>query len=403
MRRQRWRWPGGRPPRARKPGASQDSTEITPAAAGSNPGTVDQGVGIPVGVRIASEWSWRFLVIAAASAVLGYLVIQLRLIVVPVLIGLLVTALVIPIVDWLVRLRLPRGAAAGITLVGVLVVIGGLLTLVGQQIASGFSDLATQVTAGIDQIHRWLRVGPLQMSDAQLQSFFQQLRTMLGESSSQLTQGALRFGTTLGHVLAGFFLVLFSTLFMLYQGDKIWAWIVRLFPRAARERTDGAGRRAWLSLTAFVRATVLVAFVDAVGIAVVALVLRVPLAIPIGVLVFLASFIPVVGAVVSGAVAVLVALVAHGPISALIMLAGVLAVQQIESHVLQPFLLGRLVRIHPLAIILAIAAGAYLAGIAGALFAVPVVAVVNAIVSYLASGPHSDVQHTVPASAGTKP
>ncbi|HEY6737615.1 MAG TPA: AI-2E family transporter, partial [Actinopolymorphaceae bacterium] len=200
-------------------------------------------------------------------------------------------------------------------------------------------------------------------------------------------QGALRVGTTVGHVVAGFFLALFATIFFLYQGDKIWAWVVRLFPSGARASADGAGRTAWVSLTAFVRATVLVAFVDAVGITVVALILRVPLALPIGVLVFLSSFIPIVGAVLSGAVAVLVALVAHGPVIALIMLGGVLAVQQLESHILQPLLLGRLVSLHPLAVILAIATGSFLAGIIGALFAVPIVAVVNGVAVYL-SGRH---------------
>jgi len=179
--------------------------------------------------------------------------------------------------------------------------------------------------------------------------------------------------------------VLFTTYFLLCQGDQIWAWIVRLFPRAAREHVDGSGRAAWVSLTAFVRATVVVAFVDAVGITVIALVLKVPLAVPIGVLVFLGSFVPVIGATVSGSVAVLVALVAHGPLIALFMLIGVVAVQQLEAHVLQPFLLGRAVKLHPLAVILAVAAGVVAAGIVGALVAVPLAAMLNTIVKYLTS------------------
>jgi len=177
--------------------------------------------------------------------------------------------------------------------------------------------------------------------------------------------------------------VLFSTYFFLYQGKDIWAWIVRLFPRGARRPADGAGRAAWVSLTAFVRATVIVALVDAIGITFFALVLRVPLALPIGVLVFLSSFIPIVGATLSGGVAVLVALVAHGPLIALFMLLAVIFVQQLESHVLQPFLLGRAVRLHPLAVIFAIAAGALAAGIAGALVAVPLLATVNTAVAHL--------------------
>jgi predicted PurR-regulated permease PerM len=190
-------------------------------------------------------------------------------------------------------------------------------------------------------------------------------------------------GATVGHVLAGFFVVLFTTYFLLYQGDLIWSWIVRLFPRDTREVVDGSGRAAWVSLTAFVRATVVVAFVDAVGITAVALILRVPLALPIGVLVFLGSFVPIVGATVSGSVAVLVALVAHGPLVAAFMLLGVIGVQQLEAHVLQPFLLGHAVSLHPLAVILAVSAGVVAAGIVGALIAVPVAAMLNTIVKYV--------------------
>jgi len=192
-------------------------------------------------------------------------------------------------------------------------------------------------------------------------------------------------GTVLGHVVAGFFIVLFATYFFLADGGRIWAWLVRLFPRAARTRADSSGKVAWRSLTQFVRATVLVAFVDAIGIVIVALILDVPLAPAIGVLVFLGAFIPLVGATLSGSVAVLVALVAQGPVVALLMLAGVILVQQVEAQVLQPFLLGRFVSVHPLGVLVAIACGVLLAGIAGALVAVPFVAALNAVVQHLAA------------------
>lgn len=389
--------------RLRRLRKGRQQTEVEPAetqkaqaAAEPKPSDVE----IPRGVRIATEWSWRFLIIVAAIAVIGFLIVQLRVIVVPVAVALLLTALIVPVVNGLARIGVPRGLAAAITLVGVLIVISGLLTLVGQQVASGFDDLTAQVTKGIDKIHTWLQTGPLRISDAQFNSWFDQAREAISGSSDQLTQSALHFGSTIGHVVAGFFIVLFSTIFLLYQGEQIWQFVVRLFPRNAREAADGAGRSAWVSLTAFVRATVLVAFVDAVGIAGIALILRLPLAIPIGVLVFIASFIPVVGAVVSGAVAVLVALVVHGPLVALVMLGGVVLVQQLESHVLQPFLMGRLVRLHPLAIVLAIAAGSYVGGIVGTLLAVPLVAVLKGITSYL-SGRAAPVEEVEPAIPGT--
>ena len=186
-------------------------------------------------------------------------------------------------------------------------------------------------------------------------------------------------------MVAGFFIVLFSTYFFLADGDRIWAWAVRLAPRAAREHVDSSGRVAWVSLTQFVRATVIVALVDAIGIMIVAAILGVPFVLAIGVLVFLGAFVPMVGATVAGTVAVLVALVDQGPITALLMLGGVILVQQIEGHILQPFLMGRWVSVHPLGVIVAIGCGVLVAGIAGALVAVPLAAAVNAVVQHLAN------------------
>ena len=179
--------------------------------------------------------------------------------------------------------------------------------------------------------------------------------------------------------------MLFATYFFLADGACIWAWLVRIFPRAARRRADSSGRVAWASLTQFVRATVLVAATDAIGMMVGAAILQVPFVSAIGVLVFIGAFVPLVGAFVSGAVAVLVALVAQGPVKALIMFGVIVAVQQLEAHVLQPFLMGRFVSVHPLGVIVAIAMGVLVAGIPGALVAVPLAASVNAVVQHLAA------------------
>jgi predicted PurR-regulated permease PerM len=181
-------------------------------------------------------------------------------------------------------------------------------------------------------------------------------------------------------------LTLFSTLFILIDGPNIWRWVVRLFPHRARSAVDGAGRAGWITLTNFVKVQILVAFVDAVGIGLGSFLLGVPLAIPIGVLVFLGSFVPVIGAVVTGALAVFIALVYNGPVIALILLIVVLGVQQLEGHILQPLIMGSAVKVHPLAVVLAVAGGSIVAGIAGAFFAVPVVATLNVMVNYVASG-----------------
>jgi putative heme transporter len=264
--------------------------------------------------------------------------------------------------------------------VGTLIVILGLLTLVGSQISGGMGDMARQVSDGIQQVRDYIR-NTLGISDDQLGEYVEQARQWL--SNANLGSRLSAAGVTAGHFVAGVFIALFSLFFFLFDGRNIWAYLVRLFPRSARPYVDSSGVVAWEQLTHYVRATVLVAAVDAVGITAGALILQVPFAIAIGVLVFLLSFIPIVGALLSGAVAVLLALVAHGPVTALIMLAVVIAVQQLESHVLQPFILGRSVRVHPIAVIGAIACGAILAGIVGTLVAVPVLAVAKAVANHL--------------------
>lgn len=341
---------------------------------------------VPVGVHIAAAWAWRLVVIGVAAFALFWLLGFFSDVTVPIAIALLGTALTIGGVDWLDRRGLPRVLATAIVVITMVLVFVGLLTLVGQQLATQFSDLRVQVVEGISTVQDWTQTGPLGLSDTQLDRYVERVQdaiTTFGESSA--VGGITAVGTTLTHLVTGFFIALFAAFFFLYEGDRIWAFVVTLFPRGVREKVHSSGGEAWTSLTGFVRATVLVAFVDAVGIGVSAWVLGVPLAFAIGVLVFLGAFIPVLGALLSGLVAVLVALVAQGPVTALIMLAAVVVVQQVESHILQPFLMGRIVAVHPLAIIVAIAAGVTVGGIVGALVAVPLVACANGVIRHLAA------------------
>jgi predicted PurR-regulated permease PerM len=339
---------------------------------------------VPYGVDLAAAWSWRFLVIVAAGYVVARTVGFFAQVVMPVVVALFIAALMVPVVNLLARV-MHRGVATLLVVVGVLGTVGLMLTFATQQIAEGANDLAGQVVDGLEEIRTWLRTGPLQASESQINGAIGSMQDAVTTSNQELVDRLQDVGSTVGHIVAGFFIVLFATFFFMADGRRIWAWVVRLFPRAARSRADASGRVAWLSLTQFVRATVIVALVDALGIMVVAAVLNVPFVAAIGLLVFLGGFVPLVGATLSGTVAVLVALVAQGPVVALIMLGGVIAVQQLEAHVLQPFLLGRMVSVHPLGVILSIAAGVYLAGIAGALVAVPIAAALNAVVVYLAS------------------
>ena len=338
---------------------------------------------VPFGVDLAAAWSWRFLVLVAAGYVVARGIGMFSVVVLPLVIALLLTALVVPVVDALVRLHIPRGLSSVMVVLGSLALISLLLTFAGQQIAQGASDLADQVVTGLEQIRVWLNTGPLHVSDSQINDYLQSLQEAVTSSNEEIVSRVTEVGTAVGHIVAAFFIILFATYFFLADGNRIWAWVVRIFPRASRERADSSGRIAWTSLTAFVRATVLVAFTDALGVMIVAAVLKVPFVFAIGVLVFIGAFIPMIGAFLSGTVAVLVALVDQGPVVALLMLGGVVLVQQLEAHVLQPFLLGRLVSVHPLGVIIAIAAGVVVAGIAGALVAVPLVAALNAVVQHL--------------------
>jgi len=350
----------------------------------AEPNGVDEN--IPVGIRLAGAWSWRLLVIAAAIAVVLFLVVQLRFIVIPLLVAVLVSALLVPLVGFLTRHRWPKGLAVALALVGTLAVIAGLVTLAVTQIAAGSVGLSARFAASYANLKDVLAASPLQLSNAEINGYLSQAVDALQNDSQIFITGALSLGSSLGHLATGALLTLFSLLFILIDGAGIWNWIVKIFPRRARPAIAGAGAAGWTTLGNFARVQILVATIDAIGIGAGAAILGVPMAIPIGVLVFLGSFIPIVGAVATGAVAVLIALVFNDWFVALLMLGVVLLVQQIEGHVLQPLIMGTAVKVHPLGVVLVVAAGALLAGIPGALFAVPVAAVLNVMISYIHSG-----------------
>ncbi|TAP44461.1 AI-2E family transporter [Arthrobacter sp. S39] len=339
---------------------------------------------IPYGVRIAASWAWRLGLILLVGGALIWLLSRISFLIIPVMVAALLAGLLSPIVGWLRNRRLPNGAAVAVTVLGFLGLIGGSLALVGRQLVAGFSELWSEALAGIQQIQGWLAEGPLHLSAAQIDQYLQEATAALQNNSSSILSGALSFGSTAGHFAAGLVLALFVLIFFLLEGDRIWAFLVRLLPRKARAAAFGAGRKGWASMVSYARIQMFVAFVDAVGIGVGAAIIGVPLALPLGVLVFMGSFIPIVGALVTGAVAVLLALVANGWVNALIMLGIVLLVQQLESHILQPLVMGKAVALHPVAVILAVAAGSYLAGIPGALFSVPILAVANSAIRYIA-------------------
>lgn len=338
---------------------------------------------VPHGVRVATAFSWRFLVIAAAVGLGIWLIIQLKMLVIPVMVAILVTALLWPVFSWMLRRRVPRWLAIVISVIGTLAVVTGLLWLAVWQITQQWSSVRVRTVEAVGQLRDALINGPLQITEAQIDALLSNAWSTLQEQAGLLWNGALAIGSTVGHIGTGAVLALFILLCLLADGAGIWRWTTRLFPRTARPAVDGAGRAGWSTVVNYARTQLLVATIDAVGISLGAFLLGVPLAVPVGVLVFLGSFVPIVGAVVTGAVAVFLALVYNGWWIALWMLVVVLGVQQLEGHILQPLLMGSAVKVHPLAVVLVVAGGAMIAGIPGALFAVPLAAFVNVVAVYL--------------------
>ncbi|MGW4208104.1 AI-2E family transporter [Lentzea sp. NPDC004789] len=340
---------------------------------------------VPLLLRVSAALSWRFVVVVAALYVVAYVLGFLASIVIPVAIALLLAALLSPGVAKLVEWRVPRGVATTVMMILGIGVLGGVLTFVISEFSRGLPELQTQVSASLDTIQRWLKDGPAHLSDQQLQNYLNDIVKTIKDNQAEITSGALTTAATLGEALTGLLLALFTLIFFLHDGDGIWRFVIRAVPRDVRSRVDVAGRRGFGSLVSYVRATAAVAVVDAVGVGIGLAIIGVPLVVPLSALVFLGAFIPIIGAVFTGAVAVLIALVTNGPIAALVVLAVLIGVMQLESHVLQPLLLGRAVKLHPLAVVLAIAGGLVVGGIAGALLAVPLLAVLNSGIRSLVS------------------
>jgi predicted PurR-regulated permease PerM len=352
-----------------------------PVPRGTGPG--DPVAQVPYSMRVAAELAWRLLVLAGTVWVLMRVIGTIQLVVLSFVAALLITALLQPFVGRLKRMGVPRGLATAMVFIGGFVIMGLVGWFVVWQVMENIDNLSSSLQDGITELKRWLLNSPFHVTEDQINQIAKNLQDAIGTNSKALTDAGLQGVTVVVEMLTGILLAMFSTLFLLYDGRNIWNWCLKLFPVAARDGLGGAGPRAWRTLTLYVRGTVIVALIDAIGIGIGLGILGVPMAVPLAVIIFLAAFVPLVGAVASGAVAMVVALVTEGPFTALMVLVVVLLVQQLEGHVLQPFILGRAVRVHPLGVVLSVAAGSLIAGIGGAVVAVPLVAVTNTVVGYL--------------------
>jgi putative heme transporter len=340
---------------------------------------------VPPLLRDLAGWVWRLLVLALAAYLLVRFLDILYLIVLPFFAAMFATSLAYPAVRLLRQRGLSRALSTWITMLVAMIVLAGVAVFVVDRAVSEYPQLVTQFSAAVTKFRHFLTVD-LHVKSSSTASIGNTITTYLNKHESAVASGALTGITTLAEVLAGSVLWFFMTFFLLYDGENIWGWLVGQFPAQAHDRVVGAGLQAWDRLAGFVRGTFIIAVIHAVVAAVALTIMRVPLVAPLTLLVFIGSFLPIVGSAIFGSLAVAITLVTRGAVFGGILAAILIVDNQVEAHYLQPVLVGRYVRLHPLAVAVAIAGGGVLEGIPGAVIAVPFVAVVYAVLHYLATG-----------------
>src|SRR5215831_15430129 len=338
---------------------------------------------VPGWLDRAAGWSWRLLILGALIYVTFHVVSVLRVVVLPCVAALLLTALLQPLTQRLRQAGLPALAATWCTFLAALAVLAGVVVLAATRTSADYQRLVSDVGSTSDDLQRWLAGPPFHLHRAGLEQLSNRLLTFLKQHQSAVAGTDVSGGRIFLEVVAGLVLMLFVTFFLLKDGERIWAWLTSFFGDEARARTRGAGAAAWQALTWYVRGTVAVAAIHAVVIGTTLWIMGVPLLVPLVVLVFLAAFVPLVGILVAGTLAVAVTLATRGWVAALVLVAIFILENQLEGHLLQPLVVGRLVRFHPLAIILVLAVGGVAGGIAGAVVAVPLAVALFRAMPYL--------------------
>jgi putative heme transporter len=370
---------GGR--RAEGGAETPEPSAAQPAGAPNTP--VPQQVTVPRTLAVATAWSWRLLVIGAAVVVLAYLASELRLVVLPVFLALFFTALLRPVAEYLRGRGAPPFLSALLSVLLALTVVSGILAWIVPRFIAEFDELADDLITGIEDAGDWLVDGPPGVPREQLESWVDGAVEEIQGSTEEIVAGVIAGAQFAIEVLVVLAIALVLTFFFLKDGDRIWDWIVGVFARTHRADVREMGSRSWATLAGYLRGMTIVALADSIFIGIALVILDVPGALALAVLIFFAAYIPIAGAVVTGALAVLVALVAEGLVTALLVLAAVVIVQQAESNLLHPYVVGRAVQVHPVAILLGVTAGAVLGGVIGALVAVPIVAVGARIGGYI--------------------
>lgn len=333
----------------------------------------------------AAGLSWRFLLIVAASWLILWLLVRLRVVVLPVIAALFITALLGPLAHRLRSRGVPKLVATWLVIVGTLLFFVGVFASIAPSVGDELDDVGESARAGFEDVLDYLAESPLKLSRAEVDRYLDQAIEQVSANRDKITAGVVTGATKAIEFVTQLFLTLVLLFFFVKDGPEMFRWFESQFPQRNRKHVRAIGERAATSISGYLRGTATIALVDAVLIGIVLLVVGVPLVVPLAVLTFFGAFFPLIGAVAAGIVAALVALVTSGVVDALIVGAAILVIQQVEGDVLQPLVMGKAVKLHPVAILLALTAGAILAGIVGAFLAVPVAAVAASIGNYVKS------------------
>ena len=350
----------------------------SPAPTGLLPPYRNADQDVRYGVRVAAGYAWRLIAITIAVYGIFIFLGRIQLVGIAVFVGLVISALLRPVADRL-ELVLPRALAVAVAVLTGVVFVAGVFAFIATSVAGQSATLSAQLSNGVNEIDQWLRRGPLHLSSSQLSGAVDQARLWISGHQAALIGQALGQASFALEVLTGFALAVFCSIFFIHSGDRMWAWFLRETPPTMRAKIDIAGRAAWETFAGYTRGIVIVAATNALLVCLALLGLRVPLALPLALLVFFATFIPIIGAPIALAVATVVALAGRGPLVALLVLVLIAVIGQIDGHVLQPLVMSRAVAIHPIVVALAVGCGTVLAGLVGAIIAVPLVSVAWAV------------------------
>jgi predicted PurR-regulated permease PerM len=337
------------------------------------------------GLRRASDYAWRLLILAGAVYLVFRVLLRFEVVFVALFIALILSSLLRPPVNALSR-RMPRSLALLAAALASLAVLTGVVWLVAYSVAGESSRLGSEFRGGVDQIKRWLQGAPFHVKASTLANLQSKLTSYISAHRSALLTQALTEASRLVDFVTVLALAVFCAVFFTHSGAQIWRWFLTQLPQHTREVWDRCGRTAWHTFAGYTRGIILVAAANAAMVGVSLELLRVPLVLPLTLLEFLASFVPLIGSPIAMAVATVVALASRGPTTAVVVLILIVVIGQIEGHVLQPFVLGWAVRLHPIAVALCVIAGTILAGLLGAVVAVPLVSIAWAVFRALRGG-----------------